>query len=57
MKWTAVLVDIILLLALALPGITIYRLAPDFIFAYSGAALLAVIGAGWLLARRPKDVA
>ena len=58
MKTAGVIVDLAVLAGLALPGVTIYRCWPDFLFAYAGAAILAFVLFGLALAgRRPKDVA
>ena len=47
--------DVICVTGLALPGITIYRRWPDFIFLYAGASLLALLGLARLIVKGPTD--
>jgi hypothetical protein len=56
MRISGLLVDGLCVMGLALPGVTVYRLWPDFIYLYAGAGLLALVAAGWFLARMsPND--
>ena len=55
MKYGGGIVDVCCVVGLALPGVTVYRCWPDYVFMYAGAALLALVMIGWLLARRPTD--
>ena len=57
MKIASLLVDALIITGLALPAITVYRVLPDFVFAYSGAALLALLLAGRSLARKGPHAA
>lgn len=55
MKLAGAVVDLLCVAGLGLPGVTVYRLWPDFVYAYSGAALLALVLCGWLLSKRSRD--
>lgn len=54
MRLGEVLLDGLCLIGLGLPALTVYRRWPDFIYAYCGAAVLALLLIGWLLPQRPK---
>jgi hypothetical protein len=56
MKAGTTILDLMCVAGLALPGVTVYRRWPDFIYLYAGAAILALVAVGWLIARSPKDV-
>lgn len=57
MKIVGVIVDVLCVAGLALPGVTVYRRWPDFIYLYAGAAMLAFVAVGWLLSPRTKNAA
>lgn len=54
MKASLILVDCLAVIGLILPGITVYKRCPDYIFVYAGAAMLVLLIVGVFMARRPK---